>query len=307
MKKNVILLISLLTLPFLINAQSTKGPRIGYIDMEYILENIPDYTEAKNQLDQKTQKWKQDIEVKKNEINKLKETLKTERILLTKELIEEREEAIAVLEKDMFDYQQNRFGPKSDLVAQKAILIKPVQDQVFTIIQDLAEAKKYDFIFDKSSDLTILFAAKKYDISDLVVRKIVNAEKRQQMTKKQLQAEEAKENRLDAVDENPAALERKKKIEEKNQERLKTITDKKAAREAAKNPKTNDENDDDKEAANQDQLDKEAQRKAATETKRKDFEDRKKAIEERKKQILEDRAAAKEAAKKEKELQSKPK
>jgi Skp family chaperone for outer membrane proteins len=299
-KQNILFLIVFLLLTSA-HAQTGKGARIGYIDMEYILENVPDYAEAKNQLDQKTQKWKQDIEVKKNEIAKLKETLKTERVLLTKELIEEREEAIAVLEKDMFDYQQNRFGPTGDLTVQKGVLIKPIQDQVFTAVQDLAEAKKYDFIFDKSSDLTILFAAKRYDVSDQIVRKIVNASKREQLTKKELEREALRESLQDAKDDNPAAADRKKKLEEKNQERLRVIEERKAAREAKKSGVTKEEDDEGaKEATNTDQLDREAQKKAATEARLKDFEERKKAIADRKAQILAEREAAKKAKEEEK-------
>jgi Skp family chaperone for outer membrane proteins len=305
MKKQSILFLIVFIFSNATFAQTGKGARIGYIDMEYILENVPDYAEAKNQLDQKTQKWKKDIEVKKNEIAKLKETLKTERVLLTKELVEEREEAIAVLEKDMFDYQQNRFGPTGDLTVQKGILIKPIQDQVFTAVQDLAEAKKYDFIFDKSSDLTILFAAKRYDVSDQIVRKIVNASKREQLTKKELEREAIRESLLDAKDENPANLERKKKLEEKNQERLRIIEERKAAREAKKNGVTakEDEGDDTKETPNTDQLDREAQKKAATEARLKDFEDRKKALADRKAQIVAEREAAKKAKEEEKAKQ----
>ncbi|WP_151199653.1 OmpH/Skp family outer membrane protein, partial [Flavobacterium psychrophilum] len=100
------------------NAQA-KGAKIGYIDMDYILENVPDYKEANIQLEQKAQKWKQDIQVKKNEINKLENILKSERALLTKELIEEREEEIKFLEKDLIDYQQKRFGSNGDFIIQK--------------------------------------------------------------------------------------------------------------------------------------------------------------------------------------------
>src|SRR5690606_4899422 len=128
-----------------------------------------------NQLEQKAQKWKQEIETKKLEIGKLKETLKTERVLLTKELIEEREEEIAFQENEMLEYQQKRFGPTGDLMMQKAVLVKPIQDQVFNAAQDIAEANKYDFIFDKSSDMTMLFAAKKFDISDRVIRILTRA------------------------------------------------------------------------------------------------------------------------------------
>ena len=112
-----------------------KGVKIGYIDMEYILQNVPSYTEAKNQLELKAQKWKQEIELKNNEITKLKEALKTEQVLLTKELISEKQEEISFQEKELLDYNQKRFGPNGDLLLQKAVLVKPIQDQIFTIVQ----------------------------------------------------------------------------------------------------------------------------------------------------------------------------
>jgi Skp family chaperone for outer membrane proteins len=133
-------------------AQTAKGVKIGYIDMEYILEKVPDYADALNQLEQKAQNWKQEIETKRTALTTLKESLKTERVLLTKELIEEREEEIAYFEKEMLDYQEKRFGPKGDLIIQKSVLVKPIQDQIFTIVQDVAEQRKYDFVFDRSSD-----------------------------------------------------------------------------------------------------------------------------------------------------------
>lgn len=141
MRKHFFILLLAATFSTAINAQ-TRGIRIGYIDMEYILEKVPDYAEAKNQLELKAQKWKQEAEVKRNEINKLKENLKTERVLLTKELIEEREEEISFLENELLEFQQKRFGSTGDLITQKAVLVKPIQDQVFTIVQDIAEAKK---------------------------------------------------------------------------------------------------------------------------------------------------------------------
>ena len=222
-----ILLISITIIQ--LNAQS-KGVKIGYIDMEYILQNVPDYSEAKSQLEQKAQIWKQEIEEKKIEIAKLKDELKTEKALLTKELIEEREEEIKFQESELLDFQQKKFGPNGDLITQKAVLIKPIQDQVFTAVQDIAEAKKYDFVFDKSSDLTMLFSAKRYDISDQVIRVISRAERREQMSKKEIKAQEAKEALEDTVNEvNPDLEARKKLLEEKKKAREQEIADKKAA------------------------------------------------------------------------------
>jgi Skp family chaperone for outer membrane proteins len=169
MKKYILISILFLSAVFQSNAQS-KGVKIGYIDMEYILQNVPDYSEAKNQLEQKAQKWKQDIEAKKIEIAKLKDALKTERALLTKELIDEREEEIKFQENELLDFQQKKFGPNGDLITQKAVLVKPIQDQVFTAVQDIAEAKKYqqDLIKRMIENRSALTVAK-YNTDDVII------------------------------------------------------------------------------------------------------------------------------------------
>ncbi|MBB4800170.1 Skp family chaperone for outer membrane proteins [Flavobacterium nitrogenifigens] len=307
-----------------------KTTRIGYIDMEYILENVSDYKEAKSQLEQKAQKWKQEVEAKKLNINSLKESLKTEKALLTKELIEERETEIKFLEQEMIDYQQKQFGSDGNLMRQKAALAKPIQDQVFTAVQDIAEAKNYDFIFDKSSDLTMLFSNKRFDISDQVLRVINRSEKREQLTKKQLKDQEAKENLENAIDENPAMAERQKALDEKKAAREKLIQDRKleqeakrkeyedrrnalaAEREAKKNgtvsgtAKTATETQTNTEAAKTSTTAKPAatgteQTPTAepTMTKAEErqmlYEQRKKELEEKRKKILEEREAAKKA------------
>lgn len=233
MRKQFLFLFLALILASSFQAQ-TRGTKVGYIDMEYILQNVPDYTEAQNQLEQKAQKWKQEIEAKKVEINKLKEALKAEKALLTKGLIEERIAEITFLENEVLDYQQKRFGPDGDLMRQKAGLTKPIQDQVFTAVQDIAEAKKYDFIFDKTSDLTMLFAAKRFDISDQIIRVLNRTEKREQLTKKQLKEEEAKEAKEEALEENPELGDRQKALDAKKAARDKVIADRIALQEERK-------------------------------------------------------------------------
>ncbi|RZK10959.1 MAG: OmpH family outer membrane protein [Flavobacterium sp.] len=230
MKKHFLVLL-LITVAFTANAQTARGIRIGYIDMEYILQNVPDFTEAKNQLEQKAQKWKQEIEVKKNEITKLKESLKTERVLLTKELIEEREEEILFQEGELNAFQEKRFGPNGDLIVQRAVMVKPIQDQVFTAVQDIAEQKKYDFVLDKSSDLTVLFAAKRFDISDAVIRSLTRSSKRSQLSKKELKEEEIKEYQEDLQDQNSDLAQRQKALDDKKAAREKLTAERKAERE----------------------------------------------------------------------------
>lgn len=211
-----------------------RGVKIGYIDMEYILKSAPDYLEAKNLLDQKAQQWKQEIDTKRNKIKSLKEALQTERVLLTKELIEEREEEISYLENELNEYQLQRFGPTGDLVMQKAVLVQPVQDQVFTILQDIAEKQKYDFILDKSSDLSIIFAAKRYDLSDRVIKALGRSSKRDQLSKKQLKEQLEKEAEEEFIAENPEIVEKQKAKEDALEAKRKELEDRRnAAKEKA--------------------------------------------------------------------------
>jgi Skp family chaperone for outer membrane proteins len=225
MKKYFVLLFSFV----LFVAQAQKTTKIGYIDMEYILEKVPEYAEAKNQLEQKANTWKQEIETKKNEIKKLKDALASEKVLLTKELINDKEEEINVLEKEMLEYQQKRFGPQGDLMIQKSALVKPIQDQVFNIVQDIASKRNYDFIFDKSSDLTMLYTAERFDISDFVVDALARAGKKVELSKKQQKIQDAKDLREFETTENPEILEKEKKVQATKDDREKKLQERKDA------------------------------------------------------------------------------
>ncbi len=208
-----------------------KGARVGYIDMDYILENVPEYAEASVELDKRVEKWRQEVELKLSEIEDEKTALANEKVLLTKELIEEREEDIYYKEKEILDYQHNRFGPGGDLIRYKQTLIQPVQDQVFNAIQEIAKLKKFDFVFDKSSDEAMLFTADRYDISDLVLRNITRASKRKQVSSK------AEKSRIEREEKNTVAQDREL------QERQKVIDAKKAEREALIEKKRNERED----------------------------------------------------------------
>ncbi|MFY7729560.1 MAG: OmpH family outer membrane protein [Flavobacterium sp.] len=226
------LLALLLTLGAALTATAqTKGIKIAYIDMEYILDKVPSYAETKSQLEQRAAKWKQELDAKKNEITRLKESLQTEKPLLTKELIEEREEEIAQQEKDMSEFQEKKFGPKGELITQKAVLVKPIQDQVFTIVQEISATRKLDFVFDRSSDLTMLFAAKKHDLSDLIVKRMSRAAKQEKLNSKQAKKLEEQEKQ-DELDSDPEVADRKKALEEKKAARQKALEERKAAAEA---------------------------------------------------------------------------
>ena len=169
-----------------ISTFAQKGTRVGYIDMNIILKNIDEYNKASTLLDKNIEKWKKEIELKKIQLNQYEEQLNTERILLTPELINDRELEIKDFASEIINLQEKRFGPKGDMIIQRSKLIQPVQDQVLSVVKQIAEEKKYDFIFDRSSSLTMLYSAKIYDISELVVKRI-NRQQRIQNRKNQIE------------------------------------------------------------------------------------------------------------------------
>ncbi len=234
-----------------------RGVRIAYVDMEYILENVEEYRAATEQLESKVQKWKIQIEQKQSAIEQMKKDLMAEKVLLTDELIAEREEEIQILEKEMIEYQQDRFGPQGDLVLQKRQLIQPIQDQVFNEVQKIGTNKKYDFIFDKSADVVMLYSQKRHDISDIILRAIARTRK--------VSAPKKKARKSKFEDDDAA--------EEEMSDALKERIEKTEAAENARN-KTADE-------------------KRAEQLKLR--EERKKAYEERRKKLLEEREAKKKA------------
>ena len=181
MKFKVLYILAIVGLmSFTSNAQRVNGARIGYIDTEYILQNVPDYQEATSQLETKLTKWKSEIENKLADIETKKKALENEKVLLTKELYEERLEDISFEESEVLDYQQKRFGPDGDMVLQRTQLIQPVQDQIFAAVKEIAENKKYDFVFDKNADFLMLYSAERCDISEQVLRIITRASTREQ-------------------------------------------------------------------------------------------------------------------------------
>ena len=180
--------------------------------MEYILSKMEDYTKASEQLEEKIEEWKKEIDLKSNYINNLKDSLEIERPLLTKDLIQDRESEIDFEIKQMNDYKQKRFGVNGDWVAQELLLIKPIQDQVLNVVQTIAKQKKFDKIFDQSADAIVLYSEKKYDISDLVLKSILRSEKLEKLN-------------LEFSDEsfNPELEEKKKELEEKKLQKAEEI------------------------------------------------------------------------------------
>ena len=214
MLSNITLFLFLIS-TLIVSAQ--KPQRIAYIDMEYILENVPEYMEAQNTLDSKVAKWRGKLDKLSRYIEKIKNDLANERAILTNDLILDKEDEITLKQEELRRLESLYFGPNGDMFLLRKQLVKPIQDQVFNSIEGIVKKKKYDFVFDKSSDLVMLYSNKKYDISDFVLNEIVrerkikiNEEKRQ---KKSVLSKEKTEKQKKILKDREAL--RKKKEEER--------------------------------------------------------------------------------------------
>ncbi len=165
MKKIITVLIIALALGF-----TTQAQRYAIIDSKYILDKIPDYSEAQKKLEQFSILWQVEIDQKQTAMNKMYQDFDAERVMLTDDLKKKREDELFNREKDLRDLQRKRFGFEGDLFKKRQELIKPIQDRVYNAIQKLAIDKQYDFILDKSEGITVIFADPKLDKSDDVLK-----------------------------------------------------------------------------------------------------------------------------------------
>lgn len=151
---------------------SAFGQRFAYVDSEYILNLLPAYKSAQKELDFLSQQWEKEIEKKREELVKLEKNLSTERILLTEDVIKEREGELTKKKRELGEYQIEKFGVDGELFKKRQELVKPIQDKVFEAIQRVAKDNALDFIFDKSGGVTMLYTNAKYDRSDEVLEEL---------------------------------------------------------------------------------------------------------------------------------------
>ena len=161
--KKLIVLLAVLTGLF---PAGSFAQKYCYVDTQYILDNITEYKAAQQQLDQLSVNWQKDIEAKYAFIDKLYKDFQAEQILLTDEMKRKRENEIVQKEKEVKDFQKQKFGFEGELFKKKQELVKPIQDKIYNAIKKMATDQSYAVVFDKSSDLIMLYANPKYDKSD---------------------------------------------------------------------------------------------------------------------------------------------
>lgn len=203
-----------------------KG-KIAVIDSDFILSKMPEYEEANKELKKRDAEWQQLIESKKKEIKDLKDQLNVERPLLTQQIIEEKEEDIAIIEKELLNFQNEKYNSKDgSYFRQKLDLAKPLQDQITSIVNEIAEKKRYTMVVDKavSSETALMYVNKSDEISDQVIRKLELARNKTKLSKKEIEQIEIAERQADIKDRQRSKrdelAERQRLLEEEKEEAL---------------------------------------------------------------------------------------
>lgn len=147
-----------------------KNSKIGYVDMDYILSNLEEYKVASEQFALQVTQWHEEIEKRAKHIQAEKQKLEIEKPLLTPELIKDKQQEIDLLEYNLNAYKEQKFNAeKGEYITQKFMLAKPIQDQVFNVVQEIGTLRKYDMIFEKS-EVSLLFSANQHNLSNVVLR-----------------------------------------------------------------------------------------------------------------------------------------
>lgn len=157
---------------FVMAATTVHAQRIAYVNVSDILESMDDYQAAQNELDRVANQWRQDIAQEYDKIKGLYNRYQAEQVLLSDDARQKREEEIMAKEKEVRDMQKAKFGPEGELFKARQDLVRPIQDRVYGAIEEYAQERGYDFIFDKSGGAGMIFSNPSYDKTEDVMKKL---------------------------------------------------------------------------------------------------------------------------------------
>ena len=151
---------------------TTMAQKFALIDMEYILSNIPAYEMTNEQLSQLSKKWQNEIDVLQQEAQNMYKSYQSDLVFLSAEMQSERQKAIVQKEQDAMELKRQYFGTDGELFQRRSSLMKPIQDEIYNALKDVATDKGYQLVLDRASAMNIFYASPQIDISDEVLVKL---------------------------------------------------------------------------------------------------------------------------------------
>ncbi len=146
--------------------------KIGYVDSQSILEELPEYATVQQKLDELEKKWRDDIQSQKEKVRKLRDEYQASRLLYTEEERKQKQRAIEKAQKKVEQLRQRYFGPEGQLYKRQKELMRPIQERILGATEEVATEEGYDYVFDKSKKLLFMYAREEYNLNDSVLRKL---------------------------------------------------------------------------------------------------------------------------------------
>ncbi len=177
MKNNIVNSIFMLVITAFLFANISaigQSQKYAYVDTQYILDNIPEFQDAQDELDEISKGWQKEIEKSYDEVSEMYQKYQAESVLLPDDIKRKREEEIVNKEKEVKNLQRKYFGAEGELYKKRQELVKPIQEKVYNAIESIAATNNYSFVFDKAGGMTLLYGNPKYDISDDVLDEVGN-------------------------------------------------------------------------------------------------------------------------------------
>ncbi|GIK20768.1 MAG: OmpH family outer membrane protein [Ignavibacterium sp.] len=156
----------------LVSSISFAQLKIGYIDSDTIMDQLPDVQDARQKLDALIQEWQAELNKMENDWKTKYDDYEKRKLIMSDQTRAETEAALVQLETQMAQYREKKFGTNGELFQKQDELMKPVQNKIFAALKELAEQENFDFVFDRSGDIMILFAKEKYDLTSKVLDKL---------------------------------------------------------------------------------------------------------------------------------------
>ena len=167
-----IIFISFLVLFLFISPVNNAQLKIGYVDSDTIMDNSTDMQDARQKIDALIQEWQTELRKMESDLKAKQDDYEKRKLIMTEQTSKDALAEIAQMEKGIADFRDKKFGANGELFQKQNELMKPIQNKVFTIIEQIAEEEELDFVFDRSGDIMFLYAKPDYDITEKVVERL---------------------------------------------------------------------------------------------------------------------------------------
>lgn len=157
-----------------VTAKAQGNQKIAYVDTDYILQNIPEYGDAQEEINQMSVRWQKELKALSDKLDQMKRDYQTESVLLSDDMKNKKEAAITAKEQELATLQMQYYGPEGEMFTKRTELIQPIQEKIYNAISQVAQQKNYAFVLDKAAGTAILFCNDKFDISDEVLDEVGN-------------------------------------------------------------------------------------------------------------------------------------